>query len=279
MPLPPAANFHINRLCNYTCRFCFATFRDVPGSLSLNEALRLQELLARSGIEKLNYAGGEPTLHPHLVDMALHARSLGMTTSLVTNGARLGALLVQHGAFVDWVGLSVDSASEDTEQRLGRGRGGHVRRCLALAEQCRAVGIRLKLNTVVSRENMDESLHGLLRQMRPERWKVFQVLPIFGQNDGSVEPLLISQEEFVTFLERHADLVGEGLGPVAEDNTAMTNSYLMIDPEGRCFGNGQGIHTYSRPILEVGLETALSSVGFSSARFEDRGGRYAWGRP
>ena len=97
-----------------------------------------------------------------------------------------------------------------------------------------------------------------------------------GQNDGRVEPLLIPRADFQRFLARHADLVHEGLAPVAEDNDAMRGSYLMIDPEGRFFDNAEGRHRYSAPVLEVGVEAALAQVGVSHAKFMGRGGRYAW---
>lgn len=272
----PAVNFHINRSCNARCHFCFATFEDVPGQLSTPDALRIIDALSDAGVEKLNFAGGEPTLHRGLGALVGHARVRGFVTSVVTNGARLGALLEAHARDLDWVGLSVDSGSEATEVALGRGTGRYVASAVALADRCRAEGVRVKLNTVVTALNADERLHELVRRVRPERWKVFQVLPMAGQNDGRVEPLLISREAFQRFLDAHADLADEDLAPVGEDNDAMRGSYLMIDPEGRLFDNAEGRHRYSDPVLSVGLKAALAQVGCDLGRFEARGGRYAW---
>lgn len=60
----------------------------------------------------------------------------------------------------------------------------------------------------------------------------------------------------------------------------MTNSYLMISPDGRFYwhapyGSGRTI-VYGDPILEVGFEQALKRVRFSSMKFRDRGGEYDW---
>jgi radical S-adenosyl methionine domain-containing protein 2 len=274
----PAVNFHVTRACNARCSFCFATFRDVPGQLRPTDARRLVRALADAGVEKLNFAGGEPTLHRGIGTLLHDSRTHGLVTSIVSNGARMAALLDHHAADLDWVGLSVDSAHEATEVALGRSRGRHVADSLALAARCRALGIRVKLNSVVSALNADEDMSGFVRVMAPERWKVFQVLPMKGQNDGSVEPLLISADRFAAFVERHRPLVAEGLGPIVEDNDAMLGSYAMIDPEGRFFGNVTGEHVYSRPILEVGVEAALSEVGVSASKFALRGGVYAWNR-
>jgi radical S-adenosyl methionine domain-containing protein 2 len=119
---------------------------------------------------------------------------------------------------------------EDVEVALGRSRGQHVAQSIRLAALCRASGVRVKLNTVVTTLNAEEDLSGLVRQIAPERWKVFQVLPMLGQNDGAVEPLLISAEAFDGFVLRHEPLRTERLAPVVEDNDTMRGSYAMIDP-------------------------------------------------
>lgn len=274
----PAVNFHVNRTCNARCEFCFATFRDIPGQLGIADAHRLIHLLAAAGVKKLNFAGGEPTLHRGIGDLLAESHRLGVVTSIVTNGARMGALLDARPHDLDWVGLSVDSALEDTEVALGRSRGRHVTESLALAARCRKLGIRVKLNTVVTSLSVGEDMSAFVRQMAPERWKVFQVLPMRGQNDGVVDRLLISPQAFAAFVDRHRALVAEGLGPIVEDNEAMRGSYAMIDPLGRFFGNSTGEHTYSRPILEVGVEGALAEVGVSETKFLERGGVYAWSR-
>ena len=273
---PVAINYHLLRACNARCRFCFATFRDVSGRLTLAQSLSLLDALRAAGGEKLNFAGGEPTLHPHLGDLLAHARQLGFVTSIVTNGFRLPQLLETHATALDWVGLSVDSADEATQAALGRGEGAHVERVITLAERCRAAGVRVKMNTVVTSLTWWEDLGSLVRRVRPERWKIFQVLPIQGQNTGSVEDLLISQAHFRAFIKRHQYLVAEGFEPIVEDNDAMRGSYVMIGPLGRFFGNATGRHVYSTPVLEVGVNTALAQVGFNEQKFEARGGRYAW---
>jgi len=273
-----AVNFHLYKPCNYRCRFCFATYRDIEGQLPLADAKALLLALREAGADKLNFAGGEPTLHPHIGELVAEAKRLGFVTTLITNGARLDRLLDAHAQDIDWVGISVDSGDEDVQARLGRGRGGHVERSRVHAARIHALGIGLKLNTVVTALNWQEDMHALLRELRPARWKVFQVLAIAGQNDGDVEPLLITREQFRAFVERHSDLAAEGLGPVAEDNDAMTDSYAMIDPLGRFYGNHGGRYVYSRPILAVGVAAALAEVDFEVGRLVARGGLYLWRR-
>jgi radical S-adenosyl methionine domain-containing protein 2 len=285
--LPPSVNFHLWEPCNMRCRFCFATFQDVradvlpSGHLPREEALRVVELLA-THFQKITFAGGEPLLCGWLPELIRVAKARGVTTMLVTNGSRLRPeLLSQLQGDLDWVTLSIDSASPETNVKLGRAVQGRQalteEEYLALGTRIREAGIRLKVNTVVTSLNAAEDLSALMRGLRPERWKLLRVLPVEGQNSGKVEPLLCSAEAFRSFVERHRGLEAEGLTLVPEDNTDMRGSYAMVDPAGRFFDNAGGGHRYSEPLLSVGLSAAWSQVQFSMERFEQRGGRYDFG--
>lgn len=48
----------------------------------------------------------------------------------------------------------------------------------------KARGFKLKLNTVVCHENVGDDMTEVALRWAPDRWKVFKVLPIEGQNTG-----------------------------------------------------------------------------------------------
>ena len=274
--LPVSVNFHLWPKCNLKCTFCYAGFPEARQAMPTTNAKRVIDLLAAAGTEKVTFVGGEPTLHPHLPELVRHAADIGLTTCIVTNGARLIQVVDAAPGAVHWVGLSVDSGREDVQAQLGRGKGDHVHKSIALADEIRRRGIRLKLNTVVTALNCDEDMSELVRRIRPERWKAFQVLRVEGENDGRVEPLLITTDQYGEFVMRHEHLKAEGLGLVPEDNEAMRGSYVMINPEGRFFGNETGRYVVSDPILAVGVDKALAQVDWRSDKFVARGGLYQW---
>lgn len=78
----PSVNFHLWKPCNMKCRFCFATFQDVEqdispkGHLTREDCLAVVDALAGAGFEKINFAGGKPTLCPWLPDLILRAKEL-----------------------------------------------------------------------------------------------------------------------------------------------------------------------------------------------------------
>ena len=285
--LPQAVNYHVNTNCNFGCKFCFATFEDskaLMGACMLKplERVALVDRLVAAGVSKITFVGGEPTLIPNLPELLKRTKAAGVTTMLVTNGVLFrGALFERLVPHLDWVAFSVDSADEGINQASGRAgkRNGQVLpvdELLRRAELARQRGVRIKLNTVVHRLNWEEDMSDFVAALKPERWKIFQVLPVEGQNSGSVEELLIDRPRFDAYLERHRGLEAKGVKVVPESNEAMRGSYAMVEPAGRFFDNTSGGYRYSRPILEVGVEAAFEEVTFSAEKFEERGGIYDW---
>jgi len=282
---PPSVNYHLWEPCNMRCRFCFATFQDVVstvlprGHLGREDSLRIIKKLAPS-FRKITFAGGEPTLCPWLFELFEEAKRHGTTTMLVTNGSRLDEEYINKlSSCLDWLVLSIDSASERTHVELGRAvrkRAIPSARYEAVANMIRESNIRLKVNTVVTSLNAGEDISPLITALRPERWKILRALPVEGQNSGKIEPLLCSDAQFAGFVERHRWLESTGITVVAEDNEDMRGSYAMVDPAGRFFDNVSGAYRYSSSILQVGVEAAWSEIEFSMEHFDARGGNYAF---
>jgi radical S-adenosyl methionine domain-containing protein 2 len=262
-------NLHVTERCNYSCSFCFGKwglgasadelFADVPKARALIEAIFAAMTAAdHAGTSvRFNFAGGEPGLLKPLPDLVDYCRQLGARVSFVTNGLVLKRFAVEWAAEkVDMVGISIDSASPATHARIGRvSHSGHAPDLDFLSSYVRRLRVQgsteVKVNTVVCSENHREDLSSVIRALGPDKWKIFQVLPVYG--DFGV----ITSDQFRAFLARHREFAGI---IVSEDNDEMTGSYVMVDPLGRFFWRDEkcaaGYH-YSDPILEAGAEVAL----------------------
>ncbi|MDD4468972.1 MAG: viperin family antiviral radical SAM protein [Acholeplasmataceae bacterium] len=269
-----SVNWHITNRCNYACSFCFAQNLG-KHEVSFEEGKILLKKLSDSGIEKINFAGGEPLLHPRLPDYCKEAKNLGMTVSVTTNGSHLNQNLVsQLAGSVDWIAISVDSCLDTVEAAMGRGRGEHVTNALKAAFLVHEAGIHLKVNTTVTSLTWQENMHPLIRMMKPDRWKVMQMLVIDGENDTSSIGLCVSSAQFREFAERHRSIcLGSGVGPVFESVDDMEGSYFMIMPNGQVKSDvGRKITLYELDdILEQGVDKLVDSD-----KYLDRGGIYDW---
>lgn len=281
-----SVNYHISRRCNYACGFCFHTAK-TSSILKLNEAIEGVNLLHQAGMKKLNFAGGEPLLYPKFVgELAKYCKTvLGLeSVSIVTNGSKLKESWFQkYGAFIDVLALSCDSFDETVNIKIGRAEGKkacQTNYAYKAAKICADYGIKFKINTVVNAYNWREDMCKHIAALKPKRWKVFQVLPLEGENKGcgalrDVDPFLVTKSQFDEFVKRH-NVHKEVL--VAESNELMQNSYLILD-ENMCFLNcSQGGKTPSKSILDVGVKQALRQAGFDNQTFVDRGGVYEWSR-
>ena len=284
--LIPSVNFHLWESCNMRCKFCFATFQDVKqsilpsGHLSKEQAIGVVMRLAKAGFEKITFAGGEPTLCPWLSELIKTAKLSGMTTMIVTNGSRLdNRFLERNKDYLDWIAISIDSLHTETNLAIGRAIAGKrplpIEYYNSLTEKVKQFGYGLKINTVVNRHNFMEDMNEFIHFAKPKRWKIFQALPIAGQNDEGIDEMAISSLEFELFVSKHR-ISSENTILVPESNKQMQGSYAMVDPAGRFFDNAKGYHHYSSPILEVGVSEALKEVQYDFQKFTMRGGIYDW---
>ncbi len=284
----PAVNFHLWEPCNMRCKFCFATFQDVKrdmdlpkGHLPEEQCLSIVDRLAEAGFEKINFAGGEPTLCSWLPNLIKRAKEHDMVTSIVTNGSRItDQWLADLNGSLNWIALSIDTVDSEKLKQLGRALRGTdpitKDEYLRIVRDIKQRGIRLKINTVVTSETWQEDFIGFIKLAKPERWKMLQALPVKGQNDAYIAGFEITTEQFEAYVQRNRIVENDGIAIVPEDNDMMKESYVMIDPAGRFFDNVQGTYNYSKPILEVGVEQALEDVSIDLKQFHKRGGRYDW---
>jgi radical S-adenosyl methionine domain-containing protein 2 len=165
--------------------------------------------------------------------IANEARRLGFAVSIITNASRLDDdVMGELAGLLSVLGISIDSADALRNQQIGReDRQGHrleptaLTRVIALGRQLNPA-LRLKINTVVNALNHREDMAPLLRTLAPEKWKVLRMLP------SVTDELAVSAMQFDAFVSRHRSA---DLPMYVEDNTDMSESYIMIDRMGASF--------------------------------------------
>lgn len=278
-------NFHMTETCNYSCTYCYATWEASCDAKELHrtegaiEALidrladhflsdnPLQQSINYQSV-RLNLAGGEPmVLGQRFVDALLYAKSKGFRTSIITNGAFLDQQrLIELSPHIDVLGVSFDTADEIIASSIGRmDRKGSWISAQKLAvisseyKRLNPAGL-FKVNTVVNQYNHYESLVDVMTIVSPDKWKLLRVLPVFDR----IEP--VTDIDFAGYVERHS--VFSHIC-IIEDNLDMAASYLMINPNGCFYQNGelQGGYEISEPILQVGVPKAFEQIRFDADTF------------
>ncbi len=275
-------NYHLTNRCNFHCRFCFAHFSNVNGALHDKEQQQLVRELCKvkKGV-RINFVGGEPTIHHNLHKLLKIAKTNGAQTSVTTNGSRINRdWICKVSQYLDMLTISIDSINDGTNQMIGRcnpkGEVCTKEHYYALADACHEFGITLKINTVVSRYNAHEQLASFINEMKPIRWKVFQALTVEGENECNWCDYAVDKATFDSYVSRQQSMLhSSDIELVAEDNNLMSGSYLMVNPEGCFFDNSKGYYTVSSPILKVGYQNARKQIHFDPEKYLQRKGDYS----
>ena len=98
--------------------------------LSEEQAKRGLRMLRDAGMDKINFAGGEPFLKKKFLGSCVRfcKQELGISVSIISNGSLVTEdWLREYGHCVDVLGVSCDSFVEATNQRIGRSNGKKAR--------------------------------------------------------------------------------------------------------------------------------------------------------
>jgi pyruvate-formate lyase-activating enzyme len=168
LPAPPIqsardftwANFiEITKECNCKCAICFSVSGPgAAGQRTSDEVVRLAQGLKQRGLCAITLSGGEPTLHPQLVEIVSKIRALGMDVTVASNGLRIGQdpglAHALRRSKLTYLYLQMDTLRADVCRKM---RGDDFvaikRRAVAHA---RKAGLRFGFTTTVVRDNLDE---------------------------------------------------------------------------------------------------------------------------
>ena len=107
---PWAAHLYVTDQCNLDCHYCNEYDNSVPHP-DTADLKRWMRKIRELGVARLGFQGGEPLLHPDIVELVRYAKSLGFyKVSMSTNGFLLTQELVQEfeRAGLDSLQISVD---------------------------------------------------------------------------------------------------------------------------------------------------------------------------
>lgn len=248
-----AALIELTYRCNLDCFFCYNDLGLRGRALDAGQYRALLEDLAALGVLNLTLSGGEPLAHPDFFTIGADARALGFVVRVKSNGHALrGAIARRLRDELDpfLVEVSLHGATAATHDRQTRVDGSFVRLLENLDELAR-LGLRVKLNSTLTRWNEDEV--EAMFALADARDLPLQVDPeVTIRDDGDRDPLAIQASEpglrrlFTLQRDRgiadqreHAD-GGGAIGAVAPPPPAgkhcgAGSSGIAVDPFGNVY--------------------------------------------
>lgn len=186
--IPLDVAVELTQRCNYACEHCYVPDHSVPDGLSTGRLLRLLEELSEMGTLFLTFTGGEVFLRRDWLEIARHARRLGFSLRLFSNGAAVDEEIARAvRALPAGVDISLYSLDPTVFERITRCPGS-LERTLRGIETLRAHEVEVRLKVPIMTHNRDgvDEVFAYARRLgvdcRPDP-------RIVHRKDGGLEPL------------------------------------------------------------------------------------------
>lgn len=152
----PVVVWAVTKACNLRCVHCYASSdaNPAPGELSYDEGIALLDDLRGFDVPAVLFSGGEPLVRQDTLRFIAHARHIGLSATLSTNGLLIDEVMADRlcEAGLKYVGISLDG-SKARHDKL-RGLTGAFEGSLAAIDRCRARGIKVGMRFTVHALNL-----------------------------------------------------------------------------------------------------------------------------
>jgi GTP 3',8-cyclase len=194
--------------CNLRCTYCMPAegvdWISKAMHLTSDELKRVVGILCELGIEEIRLTGGEPLLHPEILEIVnvLNELPTKPEISMTTNATRLDKLASElKSAGLKRLNISLDTLNSNTFQELTRRDG--FDETMAGIKAAKEAGFPIKINSVLMRNINDHEAVDLLDWAIENNFELrfIEQMPLDAQHAWD-KKLMVSQEEIFTALSK-----------------------------------------------------------------------------
>ena len=250
--------------CNNLCRFC------VQGEKRKHYRPKTKEevfeiLEKNTSYTGIVFTGGEPALHPHLLEMIIRARQLGYRYIQVQTNGRMFAYRDFCRKVIDAGATEISPAlhghCQQLHDYLTRSPGSYQQTITGI-KNLKAFGVKVVTNTVITRSNFRnlEQIAQLLVRLDVDQYQLAFVHPVGSAGEGANFESVVPRFEMIMPYVYRALEVGIAAGKVVMTEAipyCFMNGYEdyiaeKVIPDTRIFDAEQTIEDYRKYRLESG---------------------------
>jgi len=140
----------LSEYCNLKCQMCRR-----PSETLFMDADWCKQVMteaAECGVETISFSGGEPFVHPKILDLLEHAFSLGVKVQMVSNGTLIREKHLELLSNLDCLTISIDG-TEEAHDHIRKRKGTWKRSMETIRLLTEKSDIQWGTNTVMQRDN------------------------------------------------------------------------------------------------------------------------------
>lgn len=154
-------SWNITKQCNLYCDHCYrdSDQKQYDNELTTEEGIKLIDEIAGAGFKILILSGGEPLMRKDIFELASYAKSIGLKPVVGTNGTLITSEVARQmkASGIEAVAVSIDDLSDEKHDTF-RHSPGAFNKAIKGIEYCIRSGIRVQINTTVTKANQESIL-------------------------------------------------------------------------------------------------------------------------
>lgn len=220
----------VTNKCNRNCPYCINGDTDHSLSLPVRKMVKnVDELVDRYGVKEAIILGGEPTLHPDICNIIHGLKYAGIEIiRLTTNGIALTDQLLKDMVAYGLYGLNLSFHNEDfiTYERL-----------FQIYKLCKELGIKLRINTNIWRDNHDtlasflefyKTIADKCDEVRVSNIISKDTFSVNLKNDEKTAQMILPDEEYHQFFQDLCDYYSQKMTLIENKDTLGFVRYILI---------------------------------------------------
>lgn len=149
----------LTRKCNLHCKHCLNdSGNQLNDELEYEDLVNLINDMAKSGAQEIRFTGGEPLMNPHIFELIALANSLGIYTSIISNGTLISKEVANSlkEAGLKKAFISIDGSEEKNDKIRGALT---YKRALMAISHLQSSGIEVEACSVIMNNNKDDIIN------------------------------------------------------------------------------------------------------------------------
>lgn len=220
--IPIIVHIDVTYRCNLDCIHCYLVEEDRQ-ELEASELKNILEQLAEAGTIYLTLSGGEILAKNNFLEVAAYARKLNFALRLLTNGTLWNEKAAEEIASLnpELVAISIYSARPEIHDGITR-IPGSLQRSISAARTLRNKGVRVKLSTVVMKQNFSDyrSVWELSRELGASFQGDYRLTPKMNGDKQPLE-LLVDDNQMRTLLADPIFSIGREESELQQGNSGV----------------------------------------------------------